>query len=42
MVAVNIRAEVTAQADDAILHSGKYELFVQIKLDSNRKKKSQY
>ena len=32
IAAVSIRAEVTAQADDAILNSGKSELFVQIKL----------
>ena len=32
IAAISIRAEVTAQADEIILFSGKSELFVQIKL----------
>ena len=32
IAAVSIKPEVTAQADDAILNSGKSELFVQVKL----------
>ena len=32
IAAVSIRGEVTAQADGVILHTGKSELFVKIKL----------